>query len=67
MVCPACITAALMSQLPAISAAAMSAAGVKLALDKRSSTKAVKFVHKVQLKVHFCQTSRVFPSRGRTL
>lgn len=38
MVCPACLTAMAVSQLPAISAAVVSAAGVKLAYDQKRST-----------------------------
>ncbi|BDA47697.1 hypothetical protein COCOBI_10-5480 [Coccomyxa sp. Obi] len=37
MVCPMCITAAIVSQLPVISAAVVSATGVKLAIDQRRS------------------------------
>ena len=62
MVCPACLTAALISQLPALSAAAVSAAGVKLAYDKRAAPKAAKALQKISvLKVNklpkSCDTS----------
>lgn len=37
MVCPICITTAVVSQLPVISAALVSATGIKLAIDQRRS------------------------------
>ncbi len=53
MVCPMCITAAIVSQLPVISAAVVSATGVKLAMDQRRSpgatVKEMKDAQKVTL------------------
>lgn len=53
MVCPMCITAAIVSQLPVISAAVVSATGVKLAIDQRRSpgvtVKELKDAQKVTL------------------
>ena len=40
MVCPACIGAVVISQLPAVSAAALSVAGIKLAYDQKHSPNA---------------------------
>ena len=40
MVCPACISAVVISQLPAVSAAALSVAGIKLAYDQKHSPNA---------------------------
>ena len=37
MVCPACLGAVVISQLPAVSAAALSVAGIKLAYDQKRS------------------------------
>jgi hypothetical protein len=52
MVCPACVSAAILAQLPAISAAAaVSAAGVKLAFDKRFQVKGGGKPHQKVLKV----------------
>lgn len=58
MVCPICITTAIVSQLPVISAAVVSATGVKLAIDQRRSSganvKELKDAQKVTLmKVRF--------------
>ncbi|CAL8471849.1 g11391 [Coccomyxa elongata] len=53
MVCPICITTAIVSQLPVISAAVVSATGVKLAIDQRRSpgatVKELKDAQKVTL------------------
>ncbi|KAK9905603.1 hypothetical protein WJX75_002861 [Coccomyxa subellipsoidea] len=53
MVCPICITTAVVSQLPAISAAVVSATGIKFAIDQRRSPgatlKDVKQAQKVSL------------------
>ncbi len=35
MVCPICITTAIVSQLPVLSAAVVSATGIKMAIDQR--------------------------------
>lgn len=52
MVCPACLSAIIVSQLPAISAAALSAAGVKMAYDQKRSPK-TREVRAVQpLRIH---------------
>ena len=52
MVCPACLSAMIVSQLPAISAAALSAAGVKMAYDQKRSPK-TREVRAVQpLRIH---------------
>ena len=52
MVCPACLSAMIVSQLPAISAAALGAAGVKMAYDQKRSPK-TREVRAVQpLRIH---------------
>lgn len=40
MVCPACLTAMVVSQLPTIASAAVGAAGIKLAYDQKQQPKA---------------------------
>ena len=59
MVCPACVSAVVISQLPAVSAAALSVAGIKLAYDQKRSpnaqaTKAAQSVRalKADTRVH---------------
>ena len=57
MVCPACIGAVVISQLPAVSAAALSVAGIKLAYDQKRSpnAQAMKGAHPVRaIKVDNC-------------
>ena len=40
MVCPACLTAMVVSQLPSLASAAVGAAGIKMAYDQKQQPKA---------------------------
>ena len=66
MVCPACVSAVILAQLPAISAAAaVSAAGVKLAFDKRMPVKGGGKPHQKVLKVRAVSGTSLIDDRWK--